>query len=292
MDKNSNSQVSDLKVYVAGIPKNITKEELYNYFCYFGPIGNITLFASKDPNHQSCKVGPKKPLKGYCVVSVLDWNTFSAILAYRRHSLFGRSIYCTRYQEGNKLMRQNRLNNQKRVIFKNVPVSFDIESLRLLIERHVGKVEVLYEFKDSIDASHITTEDTYANTKAFSIMFVEKSQAEALIRATSAAIEGTIFSVEKFKPVNKKTSKLPVQKCFPASRNSDKGVKNRKEKNMMDSTTDKNTNSGKPHFVDAILESITPASRLYFQLRSHSDSIEKKPASYYRFNRVSRQAVF
>lgn len=61
--------------------------------------------------------------------------------------MFGRSILCAKYQEGSKLMRLNRLNNQRRVILKNVPADLKQDDLKTYLDSSIGKVEIIYEFK-------------------------------------------------------------------------------------------------------------------------------------------------
>lgn len=279
MDSYTYSITNSLRVYVSGLPRRITKVELCTYFQQFGHIANITLFTSED-RVQSKDSG--RPLKGYCILAARDWQTFTGILACNRHSLFGRSIYCTTYQEGNRLMRQNRLNNQRRVIFRSVPSHHDIESLRCLIQRHVGKVELLYEFKLSTLQMHDLSKDKQNNCKAFSVMFMDRSCAEFLIQAGSVAIKGTIFNVEKFKPAAKSNDSTSRQPPNSGGYGECDLLLNK----QIDTTTDKNTNSSSPHWNIDSYESIRPTCKLYYEKRSQMPPTLQKLENKYRLNKL------
>ena len=75
-------------------------------------------------------------------------QTYNTILDFQKHTIFGRSILCAKYQEGSKLMRLNRLNNQRRVIIRNVPAEFKQDELQVYFDTIIGKVDILYEFKE------------------------------------------------------------------------------------------------------------------------------------------------
>ena len=171
--------IINFTVYVAGISKQISKEELYKYFNQFGLISEITTF--RKALAPSNTYEEESTQKGYCFVNTFCRQTFSHILNYQYHSIFGRSIYCTKYEEGSKLMRQNRMNNQRRVIIKQVPIYLELSSLRLLLEQTVGKVEILYQFKDSSTKPQCITSNNSQKFKSFSVMFEEKSCALFLL---------------------------------------------------------------------------------------------------------------
>lgn len=278
-------QSSKLKVYVAGIPKTISRQELYHYFTQFGQISDITTYFNSDPTLHGYTGDGSTQQKGYCVVATGCRSTFAKILGYHYHSLSGRSVYCTKYQEGSKLMRQNRMNNQRRVIIRQVPTHFYISCLRVLLEQTIGKVEILYQFKEPSTESEGLPSKQPVKFRSYSVMFEDKSCAQLLLNLKEVTLNESTFVVEKFKPAGKR-AKVPANL-------EQEGLEDRQEVKLsaskMDSTLSKSCGSNQPQFLGVPTDFVRPTTKMYYTLRSHYNAIKlpsnKMPAhENLRFN--------
>lgn len=296
-----------LSVYVAGIPTRISREEILAYFNQFGCIDWIETFAHPE--------GKSTHIKGYCVLTTSSWQTYSSILSQPKHSMFGRSIVCTKYQEGSKLMRLNRLNNQRRVILRNVGSITKLDDLKAHLEKNIGKIEVIYEFKEnSINKPLVSNQqspagfqpshesDLMQGFKSFSVMFYNKLVAQELIQ--HGFVDGLNFrtyTVEKFKP-NSTTQKCPkahvdkeLQSTYSPSINTKGALSNNKQPQFSCiSTTVESATPASP-YLESFGSEYKPSTLSYFELRFLNPQSFKYPAhsdSNLRFNNVSASRIF
>lgn len=198
-----------LSIYVAGIPTKISRHELYSYFSYFGPISTVATFTNADTRHSaqnSACISSRTRIKGYCIVTTSSWSTYSKILSTEKHQLHGKQVVCARFQEGSKLMRLNRLNNQKRVIIKNAPLGLDLEQLKCFLNVSFGQVEIMYELKNgSTGPDSVHQEESTRQRKAYSVMFAEKTAAQRLVAQRLVNLSPSVqLQAERFKPHSKK----------------------------------------------------------------------------------------
>ena len=89
-------------------------------------------------------------VKGYCMLTMSDHESYRVVLSYQIHRLFGRSILCVPHQSGNQLMRHNRMTNKRRVIVASVPREWSISHLKIALQLACGPVEVVYQEKISV----------------------------------------------------------------------------------------------------------------------------------------------
>lgn len=204
-------------VYVAGIPTKTTKKEIFSYFSQFGPITQVETFDNAEASGFSA-AGFRR-IKGYCVVTTSNKQAYASILGFSTHMMFGRSILCAKYQEGSKLMRLNRLNNQRRVVIKILNGDLKQEDLKSFLDLNVGRVEVLHELKpdyfmfttggqSGLDTSKTNTlcgNNNVVPSKAFSVMFSDKNHAQAMIsKGNLLGPRNIALVIERFKPQSKK----------------------------------------------------------------------------------------
>lgn len=247
-------------IYVAGIPKHCSRQILFNYFSQFGSITDISPLAEPWNNCSSARDGSHH--KGYCYISTACGETFSRILGYRSHILFGRGLYCTMYQEGSKLMRQNRINNQRKVILRGVPFEIDTDGLRVLLEETIGKVELMYQFKDSTISTDCVNQQP-TKVRSFSVMFEEKSSALFLLNLRTISFNDSIILVEKFKPAGKRNKvKVPSANDSTSNHPEDKKSAFQQESTQANSIDNKN-----PHFLGIPIDFVRPTSKMYYSIR-------------------------
>ena len=104
-------------------------------------------------------------------------------------------------------MRLNRLNNQRRVIIRNVPAEFKQDELQVYFDTIIGKVDILYEFKEdgSLHYNFIQEMEksppNSSSTKSYSVMFSEKSDAQTLIgQGKVQGPRNCLLLVDRYKP--------------------------------------------------------------------------------------------
>lgn len=209
MLSNSSRYETIFSIYVAGIPKRTSRGELLAYFTTFGSIKAVHTFNSGEPSLYESQYYNPKLVKGYCIVETTSAATYGQILDFQQHSLFGRPIVCEKYEAGSKLMRQNRLNNQRRVILTGVPPHVELETLRELLDS-IGNLEILYEFKTNSVNPSFSERNTENNYKSFSAMFKDKDVAQMIIKIGHLNLGTFVVQAEKFKPA-KKRSKFDIQ---------------------------------------------------------------------------------
>ncbi len=259
-----------LSIYVAGIPTKISKNELYSYFSYFGPISTVATFSNVDTRHSvqnGASISARARIKGYCIVTTASWSTYSKILSTEKHQLHGKQVVCARFQEGSKLMRLNRLNNQKRVIVKNVPSSLDLEQLKCFLSVSFGQVELMYELKGSTSPDSVHQEESTRQRKAYSVMFSEKTAAQRLVAQRLVNLSPVVqLQAERFKPHSKKPDAIPSP-GNPAF--SGPGPL---------PTTNGSVSLPEPHCED-IADLFRPTSKIYHTLRDARSSARRVAAS-------------
>ncbi len=281
-------------VYVAGIPTKTTKKEISSYFSQFGPITSVETFENDEASGTSA-AGSKR-IKGYCVISTYSKQAYASILGYPEHMMFGRGILCAKYQEGSKLMRLNRLNNQKRVVIKIVNGDLKQEELKSFLDINAGKVEVLHELKPDHFMSAPGSASSDAKTKqftscgasntvsckSFSVMFADKFHAQVLI--SKGSLQGprnNILTIERFKPQSKKIGDATLASTAPYSSTSQtQKTTLASESNTHSNWTKKpasscrttffvnSSDSTPPHCHTSTVSTVKPTSKLYSVLRN------------------------
>lgn len=250
-------------IYVAGVPKKVSRQGLYEYFAKFGRISQITTAGS--PNSVPMDKEEEFGQKGFCLISTTSWDTFSFILGYQAHVLLGRSIYCTKYQEGSSLMRQNRMNNQKKIIIRGIPPYLDMNSLKLLLEQTIGKVELMYQFKEISLPQDPSCRDP---SKSFSVMFEEKSSAHHLLNLKQVSFNDSTLHVEKFRPASKRTKYyIPPHLTNPMV-----PIEIEKCDSLMNSTQGKSTGTDTSTFLGTPMDFVRPTTKMYHRLRTEQSN--------------------
>lgn len=124
-------------IHVAGLPSRITPEEIWTYFGAFGEVQAVKTV----PSHAPGKV------KGYCMVRMADEFSYNYVLEEKNHKLLGATIVCVPHQSGNQLMRENRVNNQKRVVVRGIPHGLHLNQIKAFFDRKIGNVQSVIEEK-------------------------------------------------------------------------------------------------------------------------------------------------
>lgn len=272
-------QDARMSIYVAGIPAKIDRKVLQRYFSQFGPSIHVQTFQTKEDSmkqiEDSMTCSPQMSsqdsaqhtasrVKGYCIVKTNNWPTFNNILSIQNHCIQGRIVMCTRFQEGNKLMRLNRLNNQRRVVVKKVPMCIDPHLLQKLINKYIGFVEVMYELKNN--STQFAPEISHSS-KAYSIMFEKKEVAQELLTQGYLKFKAyESFTVERFKPFSKRKETYSLKSGAKVSI-----VQLRSLHNTVNGTI----TFPKPH-CDELADQIKPTSTNYFEFSERANRVENE----------------
>lgn len=140
-------------IYVSGIPPGTGKCDIMSYFKTFGDILDVKLFDSKtDSNTRSLWQRHQKAnsRRHFCILFSRDQETFGRILRCPRHTIGIARVFCEEYLTGNRLNKQNKLNNQKRAFIRKIPQNMGIDQLIDLIEEYSGPIESYVDFKDDM----------------------------------------------------------------------------------------------------------------------------------------------
>ena len=266
----SSSSGTKFSVYVAGIPTKTTRHEIETYFCQFGKIDDVQTFNNCQQAGRESKDANQGRNKGYCVLLTSCRQTYNTILDFQKHTIFGRSILCAKYQEGSKLMRLNRLNNQRRVIIRNVPAEFKQDELQVYFDTIIGKVDILYEFKEDGSLHQNFIQDmeksppNSSSTKSYSVMFSEKSDAQTLIgQGKVQGPRNCLLLVDRYKPQSKRrndSDQIEMQSKVDYTTSKDRSCFTTAIRNSI--------RSDLPYWSGYEQESIRPNSKLYFTVRN------------------------
>jgi len=188
---NRTSTPSRFHIHVAGLPSRITADEIWKYFSGFGQVQAVKTIPSQSPGK----------VKGYCMVRMEDEESYQAILDEKKHRILGSGIICVPYQSGNQLMRENRVNNQKRIVVRGIPPGLYLHQIKSFFDQKFGNVQsvveekVVFEWQEASDDPRLpgnselvhhraTPTHEYGsdpNHKIYSVMFTDKESAKILL---------------------------------------------------------------------------------------------------------------
>lgn len=162
------------KIFVGNLPEKASHSSILTYFMSFGHIEKLRLFF-KDSND--------KISRGYCHIFTDEKRTYSKILKCRSHYYQGRKITCSALISGKKLDKRNKVNNNKRLVVRNLPIGFTDDDLYKLFA-NFGDIEMAYIFK-----SHGSIKDNIEFTPTGSVQFVDDEVAIKLGKTHYVEIE-------------------------------------------------------------------------------------------------------
>lgn len=170
------------KIYVGAIPAKISSNEVKQYFSKFGQIDDVLMFfnSEKDGARSAQRLN-----KGYCHLVVPNEEIRNAIISYTKHTLWGREILCESFIRGKELRKCNQLNNDRRVIAKNLPINFTVSDLVNSFSSF-GELTRAYFFPSSSTSRNLTA----------SLQFQSPKSASWLLSQSSMTIQG-----QRIKPV-------------------------------------------------------------------------------------------
>ena len=237
---------------------------MYAYFSYFGQVSDIAIFYGSEPRDQGNLTRSEfyRKQRSFCVVSTACRSTYANIVGTEYHSVAGRQVYCSRYEEGSKLMRQNRLNNQRRVIVRRVPPFIDQTGLQLLLEQTIGRVEVMYHFNEPSTCNGCETSEEFRRSRSYSVTFEDRSCAQLLLSIKEIQFKEYTFVVEKFKPIGKRDNQ------FSSSKAETQPEERKASSSNNDSTVSNSGGSNNPHFLGVPTDFVRPTSKIYSIIRS------------------------
>lgn len=256
----SSTSSQKLYIYVAGVPSRMLKSEILAYFKQFGPIQGLDTFHNQDDSESDKK-------RSYCRIQTSSWSTFNKILENKNHILKDRPITCTKYYEGDRLMRLNRLRNKRRLVINHIPEDMKLEELKSLLESEFGTVEVIYEFKgdcSSASEESFSQQKLQDSNKAASVVMDDQAAAQALIAKGQFPVrgDGSYLTVSKFKPQSnkKKFKHQPAQISELPAYSATKG-------HPTSAGTASCCNSSSPRSKGQLRDEVAPTSKEYFDMR-------------------------
>jgi hypothetical protein len=174
----------ELKIFVAGIPSTIKLREIKEYFATIGPVSRIEgLYPVKNSSRpDSAEYLEQECSKGCCIIATTCSSTYLKILKATDLRLLGRKLICKKYMQRGELYSYNQNTNLHRVLFKKVPQSITESMLREFLERHYGRVEVLYQFKTHELQEQQYVEKRTSNFNSYSATFSSKETAQHLAK--------------------------------------------------------------------------------------------------------------
>lgn len=210
------SSSGEYRVFVSGIPRRSSTEDVLEYFSKFGPVRveKYQSYFKKQKAKPTYKGG-----NGYCILLVESERTFSGIMATKTHVFFGRTLDVAPMRQGMDLIAFNADRNNRRVLLKGVPHEVCQETLIEVIQSSFGQVDKIFKYladdpKTSLAKSLKQKKNTYSVTLA------DKDAADLLAEnevlqlpvQNSSGINITI-RVEKFRrtklqPENSESRKL------------------------------------------------------------------------------------
>lgn len=181
---------NSLKIYVAPLPADTTRQELIDYFSQFGMITEIHM--KKKYSHQSSRILSDST----CMIKAGCLDVANRILGCH-HFFKRRVIQCSRFKEGHELERSNQESNRSRVVVKNVPQHTSKEYLREIIAQFGT---IVYFFFLNEDNPDINTNKKKCKTAQ--VHFKEVDAAQRLLQKKSLRLCSKVKI--KFKPYDPK----------------------------------------------------------------------------------------
>lgn len=180
------SQITSVRLFVAGIPSRVGAANVQEYFEQFGPVRVVVQGQLTSPL-----------MKGCCVLETPCSQTLSRILSLF-HLFRGRNLQVSEYREGVDLIRYNQNLNRRRVVVKKIPKSWREEEVTQFLEIHFGPVQSLYKYKAQSPSSQASREQRQTS-QTFSAVFYNKEDAQAAAAAHKLKThDGLTIVLEKF----------------------------------------------------------------------------------------------
>lgn len=169
----------DTSIFVGGIMRTVTEQDIRWYFEQFGPIFSVTLIPD-----------PKNPTmnKGFCFLSFKSEETKEKALHVKDHIFMNRKITCTSLLKGKKLKEEVTKSTQKKLCVKNIPKKMtEVEFKELFSE--FGQIHSVYMvmYKNSKSHAH----NAY-------LVYEDDAVFDRLIRMKSVNYKGKILRIERF----------------------------------------------------------------------------------------------
>lgn len=140
---------------------------------------------------------------GYCLVRVESSKDYYCLLNTRNLFLHGRRLITKPFLSGMALVKENRNNNRRRILVKNVPKFIPQKELKKYLERRFGPIEEFYHLLpfDSSKAATNKSKVCYSVMFQNSIQETIKGPIELEIRPNTTVIAEKFLVQKKKKPL-------------------------------------------------------------------------------------------
>lgn len=180
-------------VFVTGIPRGTIALEVIRIFSEIG-------YKIKVVNQYSENIESSSRINsGYCLMKTESVSDYSSILELHHVFFSGRRLILKPYLTGTDLYKQNRKNNKRRILIKQVPFYISETEIRNHLENRYGFISELYRLKPHQPSS------SYSRRKfcAYSVMF-EEAIADHFKSSTFLEIRTNTFVIAERFCLNKK----------------------------------------------------------------------------------------
>lgn len=185
-------------LFLTGIPTGTQPAKLASMFSSIG-------FTVKIYDQKEQAIMPSRPIKnGYCLLETSSRRDYESLLDMKHVAYVGRRLIVKPYLAGVELYKENRKNNKRRVLLKQVPTYITDEEVKFHLCEKFGEIVEFYRLQ-----SHKLAESFKdRGFKAFSVMFKD-SVVEKVGQNTSLEIRnGLRLKLERFSMEKKKSTFL------------------------------------------------------------------------------------
>lgn len=214
-------------MFVSGIPRRSSTDDVLEYFSKFGSVKveKYQSFFKKQKAKPTYKGG-----NGYCILLMESERTFSSILATKTHVFFGRTLDVAPMRQGMDLIAFNADRNNRRVLLKGVPNEVCQDTLIEVIQSSFGEIEKIFKYladdpKTSIAKSLKQKKNTYSVTLADKNAADKLAKHEVLqLPVKNSGGINIIVRVEKFRRTKLQPDQPESRKLVTNLRGSPQGL--------------------------------------------------------------------
>lgn len=183
-----------MKLFVSGVPKKSSLEEVQGYFASFGEVRIERYGGMKPVSSHPRPTSYGFDGSGYCIVTTSNPQVYESILKHQPHRIHDRKLEVDKYRTGLDLIIYNTKLNNRKIILKNVPAWIGSQEIKNNLQHMFGPVERIYVFK--VNAK---TSKEVRKLRCYSVEFTSKDQARQAIIKGKLWLEGVQVEVVRFR---------------------------------------------------------------------------------------------
>ena len=211
-----------LRVYIGGLSSSNEAEGLTRFFSRFGDIDNIQYFSKTADRQSSNNNNTCNNRKSYYILTTRSEDAFKRIIDSQDIVYNKRKLFCLKYMTGPELASHNQDRNQRRFLVKHVPQELTENDLFMLLENHVGEVELIYK----LESTHESSKEPASKFRTFGLLLRNSQVARILPKVLSVAVASSHsqITVQRFFHNKEEQSHSSSKNVFHPSKRSKKNV--------------------------------------------------------------------